>query len=140
MKLKLTLPAKPGFLHTLAGLDIIALILVFPLLGPSFAQQTGIEVTVHESPWRLSQMDNPIVITLGVGEGKPLWVNKNLVAMEDLEAEIQRLRSEEGGEGITTAVIRADVAVPSGVEKEVINRLLKMGLNCGIAGRPINAD
>ncbi len=138
MKLKLTLPAKPGFLHTLAGLDIIALILVFPLLGPSFAQQTGIEVTVHESPWRLSQMDSPIVITLGVGPGNPLWVNKNLVPIGDLEKEIQRLREE--GTVITTAVIRADVAVPSGVEKEVINRILKMGLNCGIAGRPISAD
>ena len=72
MKLKLTLPSKPGFLHTLAGLDIVALILVFPLLGPSFAQQTGIEVSVHESPWRLEQMDNPILITLGAGPDNPL--------------------------------------------------------------------
>lgn len=140
MKLKLTLPSKPGFLHTLAGLDIMALILVFPLLGPSFAQQTGIEVTVHESPWRLSQMDNPIVITLGEGAGNALWVNKNLIPIEKLEQEIQRLREEEGGAAITTAVVRSDVAVPSGVEKDVINRILQMGLNCGLAGRPVSSE
>jgi len=137
MKLQLTLPSRPGFLHTLAGLDIIALILVFPLLGPSFAQQTGIEVSVHESPWRLAQMDNPIVVTLGVGPGNPLWVNKNEIPVEDLESEIQRLRSEEGGAAITTVLVRSDVDVSSGVEKEVINRILKMGLNCGLVGRPV---
>ena len=137
MKLQLTLPSRPGFLHTLAGLDIIALILVFPLLGPSFAQQTGIEVSVHESPWRLAQMDNPIVVTLGVGPGNPLWVNKNEIPVEDLESEIQRLRSEEGGAAITTVLVRSDVDVSSGVDKEVINRILKMGLNCGLVGRPV---
>jgi len=140
MKLQLTLPSKPGFLHTLAGLDIIALILVFPLLGPSFAQQTGIEVTVHESPWRLSQMDNPIVITLGAGQGNPMWVNKKLIPMDDLEQEILRLKGEEGGDAIIAAVVRSDVEVSSGVEKEVINRILKMGLNCGLVGRPIGRD
>ncbi len=140
MKLKLTLPSKPGFLHTLAGLDIVALILVFPLLGPSFAQQTGIEVSVHESPWRLEQMDNPILITLGAGPDNPLWVNKNAVPLVSLEDEIKRLREEEGGKSITTALVRADVAVPSGVEKEVINRLLKMGLNCGLVGKPASKE
>lgn len=140
MKLQLTLPSKPGFFHTLAGLDVIALILVFPLLGSSFAQQTGIEVTVHESPWRLAQMDNPIVITLGIGPDDPLWVNKKLVSMEEMEQEIQRLRDEEGGDAITTAVVRSDVSVPSGLEKDVINRILKMGLNCGLAGRPLREE
>jgi hypothetical protein len=52
--------------------------------------------------------------------------------MEDLESEIRILRSEEGGDSITTAVLRSDVSVPSGVEKDVINRILKMGLNCGL--------
>jgi len=139
MKLEMTLPSTPGFLHTLPGLDIIALVLIFPLLGPSFVQQTGIEVRVHESPWRYEQMENSVVVTLGAamdGEVTPLWVNKNLVFMEGLEDEILRLRGEEGGDAITSAVIRSDVSVPSGVEKEVINRILKLGLNCGLVGRP----
>lgn len=134
------MPSTPGFLHMLPGLDIIALILIFPLLGPSFMQQTGIDVRVHESPWRYEQMENPVVVTLGAaesGEEIPLWVNKNLVTMENLEQEIARLRAEEGGDTITTAVIRSDVSVPSGVEKEVINRVLKLGLGCGLVGRPV---
>jgi len=140
MKLKLTLPSKPGFLHTLAGLDIIALILVFPLLGPSFVQQTGIEVKMHESPWRLAQMENPIVVTLGAGRRTPVWVNKKLIPADQLEEEIRRLRSAEGGEAITAAVVRSDVDVSSGKEKEIINRILKEGLNCGLVGRPIGRD
>ena len=138
MKLELTLPSTPGFLHALPGLDIIALILVFPLLGPSFVQQTGIDVQLHESRWRYEQMDNPVVITLGAGQGTPMWVNKNLVSMENLEEEILKLRAEEGGDAITTAVIRTDVSVPSGVEKSVIDRILNMGLNCGLLNSQSN--
>ena len=140
MKLEVTLPSAPGFLHSLPALDIIALVLVFPLLGPSFVQQTGIEVKLHESPWRYEQMDNPIVITLGAGMSDSLWVNKKSVPMNELEAEVKRLMSEEGGENITTAVVRSDVSVPSGLEKDVINRVMKMGLNCGLVGRPARND
>lgn len=140
MKLEMTLPARPGFLHMLPGLDIIALILMFPLLGPSFVQQTGIDVQVHESPWRYEQMDNPIVVTLGAAVGDevvPVWVNKDQVSLGRLEAAIDALRSEEGGDAITTVVIRSDVSVPSGVEKEVVNQVIKLGLKCGIVGRPM---
>lgn len=136
MKLELTLPSKPGMLHALPGLDIIALVLVFPLLGSSFVQQAGIDVKLHESPWRYEQMESPIVITLGAGRNTPVWINKTRVKLDELESEITRLRSEEGGNLITTAVIRSDVSVPSGVEKEVINRIRKLGLNCGLLGRP----
>ena len=140
MKLEMTLPVKPGFLHMLPGLDIIALILMFPLLGPSFVQQTGIDVQVHESPWRYEQMENPIVVTLGAASGDevvPLWVNKNLISMGRLEDEINQLRSEEGGDEITSVIIRSDVSVPSGTEKEVINRVIKLGLKCGLVGKPV---
>ena len=136
----MTLQARPGFLHMLPGLDIIALILMFPLLGPSFVQQTGIDVQVHESPWRYEQMDNPIVVTLGAAVGDevvPVWVNKDQVSLGRLEAAIDALRSEEGGDAITTVVIRSDVSVPSGVEKEVVNQVIKLGLKCGIVGRPV---
>jgi biopolymer transport protein ExbD len=140
MKLEVTLPSTPGFIHMLPGLDIMALVLIFPLLGQSFVQQTGIDVRVHESPWRYEQMENPVVVTLGAaaaGEETPLWINKNLVPIDSLEEEILKLRTGEGGESITTAVIRADVSVPSGVEKNVINRILKLGLNCGLVGKPV---
>lgn len=140
MKLELTLPATPGFLHALPALDIIALVLVFPLLGPSFVQQTGIDVKLHESPWRYEQMENPIVITLGAGKDTPMWVNKKRVPMGQLEEEIKRLRGGQDGEHITTAVLRSDVSVPSGVEKDIINRVMKMGLNCGLVGRPAHSE
>ena len=67
-------------------------------------------------------------------------MNKKLVPIESFEEEIIRLKKEEGGASITTAVVRSDVNVPSGVEKDVINRILKLGLNCGLAGRPIGKD
>ena len=136
MKLELTLPSRPGFLHVLPCLDIIALILIYPLLGSSFVQQRGIDVRLHESSWRYEQMENPIVITLGSGEDTPMWVNKIQIPLNQLEEEIARLRAEEDGKYITTAVLRTDVLVPSGIEKDVINRILKMGLDCGLIGKP----
>ena len=140
MKLELTLPSSPGFLHALPGLDLIALVLMFPLLGSSFVRQTGMEVTVHESPWRYQQMDHPVVITLGIGADAPMWINKKQILMADLETEIKRLQQKEGGDVITTAVVRSDVGVPSGIEKEVIIRIQKLGLNCGLVGRPVGKD
>ena len=138
MKLELTLPATPGFMHMFPGLDIIALVLMFPLLGSSVVRQAGIEVTVHESPWRYQQMDSPVVVTLGVGDDHPMWINKTPVPLADLENEIKRLQRADGGDAITTAVVRSDIGVPSGVEKDVINRILMMGLNCGLVGKPMS--
>ena len=135
MKLELTIPARPSFLHMLPGLDIIALILIYPLMGASLVQETGVDVRLHESPWRYEQTDNPIVITLGAGSDRPIWVNKKQVSPDELEAEIAKIRREEGGDLITTAVLKSDVAVPSGAEKVIMNRVLKLGLDCKLLGR-----
>lgn len=140
MKLELTLPSIPGFLHALPGLDMLALVLIFPLLGSSFVRQAGMEVTLYESPWRYQQMDSPVVVTLGGGEENPMWVNKKQVPLADLESEIKRLQGADGGEAITTVVVRSDVSVPSGVEKGVIVRIQKLGLNCGLVGSPEGKD
>jgi biopolymer transport protein ExbD len=140
MKLELTLPSAPGFLHALPGVDLIALVLMFPLLGTSFVRQAGMAVVVHESPWRYAQMDTPVVVTLGAGDDTPMWINKKQVPQENLEKEIKSILAGDGGKAITTAVVRSDVGVPSGVEKKVINRILKMGLNCGLVGRPVGKD
>lgn len=137
MKLELTLPSKPGLLHALPGMDMLALVLMFPLLGTSFVRQAGMDVVVHESPWRYEQMERPIVVTLGAGDDAPMWVNKREVPLDQLEVAVQRVLEAEGGKQITTAVVRSDVGVLSGVEKDVINRILKMGLKCALVGRPV---
>lgn len=134
MKLEMTIPSTPGFLHMLPGLDIIALVLIYPLLGASLVQQTGVDVTLNELSWRYEHVDNPILITLEAGDDSPLWVNKKLVPSDQLEKEIQQLRSEEGGSSINTVLLRTDVEVATGVEREVINRVLKLGLDCKLLG------
>lgn len=138
MKLEMTIPSKPGFLHMLPGLDVIALLLVYPLMGASLVKETGIDVRLHESPWSYQQTESPVVITLGAGEGRPLWVNKKLIKADDLESEIAKVRNAKDGNLISTAVIRSDVSVQSGVEKDVINRVLKLGLDCKILGKPVD--
>ncbi|MGJ8676541.1 MAG: ExbD/TolR family protein [Akkermansiaceae bacterium] len=136
MKLELTLPSTPGFLHALPCLDIIALILIYPLLGASLVQETGVDVRLHESPWRYEQIDNPIVITIGAGRDTPIWVNKVQTTLAGLESEVNLLREQDAGRSMTTAVLRTDVEVASGVEKEVINQILMMGLHCKLLGKP----
>jgi hypothetical protein len=64
-------------------------------------------------------------------------VNKKRIPIAKLEEEVKRLRNEEGGKSITTAVLKSDVSVPSGVEKEIIDRIKTMGLNCGLLYKPV---
>ncbi len=137
MKLQLTIPSKPGFLHMLPGLDVIALLLIYPLMGASLVQETGIGVTLHESPWSYGQSSSPVVVTLGAGQGSPLWVNKKLIQSEDLESEITKIRESEDGSLMTSVVLRSDVAVSSRAEKEVMHRILKLGLDCKLLGKPV---
>ena len=85
-------------------------------------------------------MENAVVITLGVGDDHPIWVNKKKVPFNQLEDEIVRLQQEDGGSSITSAVLRTDVGVPSGIEKTVVDRILKMGLKCGIVGPPAKKE
>lgn len=134
MKLEVTIPSTPGFLHMLPGLDIIALVLIYPLLGSSLVQQTGVDVTLNELSWRYDHVDNPILITLEAGGDAPMWINKKLVSSDQLEKEIQQLRSADGGSSINTVLLRTDMEVTTGVEREVINRVLKLGLDCKLLG------
>ena len=136
MKLETALPSTPGFLHALPGIDIIALVMIFPLLGSAFVQHTGMDVKVFDSSWRYEQMENAIVVTLGPGKNPQMWVNKKQVLPENLETEIKAILDAPDGNAISTVVLKTDVTVSSGEEKEVINKILGMGLNCGLVGKP----
>ncbi len=135
MKLQITLPSKPGLLHFIPGLDLLALILVIPLMGASFSQQSGVAVNLPESSFRLQRIDNPVLITVSGGNPPRIWVNKKSVPMHLLERELEEMRNNTQQELITTALIQADGEVPHRVIMQLEDRILRMGLNCARIGR-----
>lgn len=104
MKLELTLPEKPGVLHGLALIDLLALVMLFPLLTTSLAPQAGAEVELPETNFRLQRVSNPIVVSITGGGDPQYWVGKDRVEREDLMDAV-KLRAEGWKSGGAAAVL-----------------------------------
>ena len=55
MKLEMTLPERPGFLHAVPVLNIFALVQLFFLLGPSLVRQSGVAVDLPPSRFQMER-------------------------------------------------------------------------------------
>ena len=68
MKLEMSLPERPGFLHAVPILNIFALVQLFFLLGPSLVLHSGVAVDLAPSRFQMERYQDSIVVTLGPGE------------------------------------------------------------------------
>ncbi|MFC4994173.1 ExbD/TolR family protein [Rubritalea tangerina] len=129
MKLEMSLPEKPGFLHALPLIDLLALVMLFPLLTSSLAPQAGAEVELPETDFRLQRVSNPIVVSIVGGIEPQFWVGKERVEREDLLAEV-RERAGEWGEGGTPAVLLKIDKSAQNLGMDVSYALLREGYRC----------
>ncbi len=121
MKLEMTLPSRPGLMYALPGVDILALILILPLLGSSFRSNTGIEITLAESMHRIAPLDRSVQVSIK-GVVKPrIWVNKREVKEEDLLEAIANATSSKKKPAIA---LQVDKRVPSGYKQRIQEMLL----------------
>ncbi len=123
MKLKMSLTRRPGLIHMMPGLDILALILVFPLFGHSFTSFSGVEITLPESPHRLKRMERSIEVNVkGVGDLQ-IWVNKTKVTEGELlnALKYEALDWERGG--AVGVILKVDSQVPSGDKARIVDLL-----------------
>lgn len=100
----MTLPEKPGFLHALPLIDLLALVMLFPLLTSSLAPQAGAEVELPETNFRLQRVSNPIVVSITGGTDPQYWVGKEQVEREQLLNAV-KMRAADWGEGGAAAVL-----------------------------------
>ena len=129
MSLEMSLPEQPGFLHTLPLIDLLALVMLFPLLSSSLAPQAGAEVELPETDFRLQRVSHPIVVSITGGLEPQFWVGKDRVEYAELLAAVD-VRASEWGEGGTPAVLLKVDKSSQNLGMKVSYDLLKEGYRC----------
>lgn len=136
MKLELTLPERPGFLHAVPLFNLFALLLMFFVLGPSMILQSGVEVQLPPSRFQLERFNNPQVVTLGPGSPASIYLGRESTSMDGLG----RLLDDKRGSQRGAVLLRTDAGTPVGIEREVTELILRKGYVVMMAGRPAEAE
>ncbi|GAA5495279.1 hypothetical protein SAMN02745181_3569 [Rubritalea squalenifaciens DSM 18772] len=130
MKLQMSLPERPGMLHALPLLDLIALVLIFPLLGPSFVPLAGVEVKLPENDFRMQRFLNPIVVTVTAGQEPQIWVGKTKVRRDMLLDYVAKEAESWKSGGAPVVHMKVDRAVPDSFGEDLSYELLRAGYRC----------
>ncbi|MGL4399824.1 MAG: biopolymer transporter ExbD [Luteolibacter sp.] len=135
MKLEMTLPERPGFLHAIPLLNIFALVQLFFLLGPSLIWQSGVAVELPPSRFQMERYETPLVVTLGPGEPTPrIHFARDSVTLEELAARLEKL-SQTGAQAKAIVLLQTDTGTPVGVEREVTEMVLAKGFRLALVGK-----
>jgi biopolymer transport protein ExbD len=134
MKLELTLPERPGFLHALPVLNLFALLWLLFLLAPSLLRQSGVEVELPPSRFQLERYQNSVVITLRPSENGPvIHLGREAVTREQLMERLDALR-KEGADRTSMVLLQSDLGTAVGVEREITELVLKKGFRLALVG------
>ncbi len=123
MKLEMTLPSRPGLIYMLPGMDILALVLILPLIVSSFKSNAGIEIVLPDSVHRLALLERSVQVSIKGVINPKIWVNKQQVKEKDLLELIAKEISFKEGDGTVAIALQVDVKVPSGYKQRIIEML-----------------
>lgn len=134
MKLEMTLPERPGFLHAVPVLNIFALMQLFFLLGPSLVMQSGVSVELPPSRFQMERYQDALVVTLGPGEKGPrIHFGRDSVTLVELSERLDTLRAD-GVPAKTIVLLQTDTGTPVGTEREVTELVLAKGFRMAMVG------
>ena len=136
MKLEMSLPTRPGLVFLAPGLDLLALVLIFPVFVSAFASNSGYEVKLPDSLHRIARMEHSISVSIKGGSEPQIWVNTQKVSERELVSVVARESEDWQGGGSVGIVLRVDRSVPSGVMSRIRERLSFEGYRVYIAGKP----
>ena len=135
MKLEMTLPERPGFLHAIPILNIFALMLLFFLTGPSLVMQSGVAVDLPPSRFQMDRYQDSLVVTLGPGEPEPrIHLGRDSVNIAELSARLETLRAE-GATAKAIVLLQTDTGTPVGTEREITELVLSKGFRLAMVGK-----
>lgn len=134
MKLQSTLPDRVGFLHAVPILDLLALLLVALLLGPSFLNQGGVQVELPVSRYQVARSADAMVITLTAGDPAILWLGREQLDEGELIKRLEMVR--EASVTIPVAYVRSEKSIPVDEERRIVERVLGTGFRVYLLGRP----
>ena len=135
MKLELTLPERPGFLHVVPILNIFALMQLFFLLGPSLLMQSGVAVDLPPSRFQMDRYEETLVVTLGSGSPLPhIYLGRDPVTREELSRRLEELRAG-GAQAKTIVLMQTDADLAVGAERELTAMILGKGFRLAMVGK-----
>jgi biopolymer transport protein ExbD len=131
MKLESHLPKQTFWLYLGPVLNVLLLLLIFFLLGSTFVIQSGVSVTLPQSPSRLTSFDRAQVITVTASGNNPLYFNGRSVTIEQLRAGLEEKKRES-----RKAIVHADEMAPVVRLQQAINVAFEMGYEVAYATQP----
>ena len=136
MKLEMTLPERPGFLHVLPVFNLFLLLLLFFMLGPSLVSQSGVIVDLPPSRFQLERFRDTLVVTLGAGQSAPsIHFQHHPMTLDELAARLDALRTE-GAAAKAMVLLQTDAGTPVGHERAVAEVILSKGFRLAMVGQP----
>jgi biopolymer transport protein ExbD len=140
MKLEMSLPERPGFLHAVPILNLFALLQLFFLLGPSLVLQSGVAVELPPSRFQMERYKDSIVVTLGPGEtGASIYLGRDEVTLDELAGRLDRLRSV-AAQMKSIVLLKTDKGTPVGAEREVTELVLRKGFRLALVGKTTSSE
>ena len=134
MRLELTLPERPGFLHALPVIDLFSLLWLLFLLAPSLMRQSGVEVELPPSRFQLERYQNSVVITLRPGDGEPsIHLGREAVTRAQLVERLEALRAS-GKDRTSMVLLQSDMDTPVATEREISELVLEKGFRLALVG------
>lgn len=135
MKLEMTLPERPGFLHAIPILNIFALMQLFFLLGPSLVMQSGVAVDLPMSKFQMERYQDTLVVTLGRGDPEPqLYLGRDPVTRIELSERLNTLR-DAGAQTKAIVLLQTDASTPVGIEREITELIVEKGFRLALVGK-----
>lgn len=122
MKLESSLDRPPALLHLAPLLDVMALMVVFYLLGSTFIHHSGINFSLPASDSQLPPLGSAHVVLITEGEPPLVVFDRNQIPFAEL---LQRLEAKERPDDAEDAIyFMIDQRISSGTTMRVLNTAL----------------
>ena len=140
MKLKMSLPERPGWIFVVPGFDFIALLLALVMLTGVVAREGWVEVNLAPSEFRGVRMgdENPVIVILKSTVNGPAYYMANTrVPREQLSAAIS---AEAGKRGTNAVGLRFDERATTAEQQELINLIAALDYRIFLGVRSSEID
>ncbi|MGB6329797.1 MAG: biopolymer transporter ExbD [Halarcobacter sp.] len=105
-------------------LDVVFIMLIFFIVTTSFVKETGIEVNRPSA--KSAKQKSKANILIAIRNDNEIWIDKRMVDIRSVRANIERLKAENNTEG--SVVIQSDSESKTGVLVKVMDQVRLAGI------------
>lgn len=135
MHLKLSIPKRPSLVHMLPVLDLVALVLVFPLLVSQFAPTGGQSLVLPDARLRIPSFDHAVVVEMIAGNELQLFVDQERVTEALFEEVLKEKEQDWTHGGAPVVLLKMGEHITMKQRAKVVNLLFDMGFDVHEVGK-----